>query len=123
MQLAEEFITLSTEESQPFQGQDNYSPSQSELTESKDSLVTKGHWDPIAYQALIYDARYATLTHMSAGRSRQIIERALRIVREPLTHRKYVSVIREGLDETPPSEKEGKTTYFDSGVLNLKLKF
>lgn len=43
---------------------------------------------------------------MRPGNLRQTLERALQIIREPLTHRKYASVMRENLDDSPPLEKE-----------------
>jgi hypothetical protein len=53
---------------------------------------------------------------VKGGKVGDIIEKALRIIREPLTHRKYVQHIRGVLDESPPTIQEGnkhRTYYFD----------
>jgi len=54
-----------------------------------------------------FDHRYTKPLPVKAGKIATIIEKALRIIREPLTHRKYVQHTRGILGESPPTIQEG----------------
>src|SRR5579859_4866346 len=91
-------------------------------------LVTEGQgfFDDIAFQLPILDHRVqGTMPlHMPVGRSRNVIERAFRIIRDPLTHQRYVQHLRGKLNSDPPSPEERKSSnlclLLTTAVVTLK---
>ena len=66
--------------------------------------------DDSIFEARVRDHRYGNNddNDLQFGLARSAMEKALRIIREPVTHRKYVIVLRENLDDSTPTDAEGK---------------
>ena len=73
----------------------------------------EGFWDEVAFQLRILDYRVQgdLPHHMPAGRTREIIEKAFRIIRDPITHRRYVQHLRGKLNSAPPSPEERSCSF------------
>lgn len=91
-------------------------------------LVTEGQgfFDDIAFQLPILDheVQGTMPLHMPVRRSHNVIERAFRIIRDPLTHQRYVQHLRGKLNSDPPSPEERKSSnlclLLTTSVVTLK---
>jgi hypothetical protein len=73
----------------------------------------EGFWDEIAFQVRILDYRFQgdLPHHLPSSTIRDIIERAFRIIRDPVTHRRYVQHLRGKLSSEIPSSEERKSPF------------